>query len=89
MDNDWRLKGQDRYLMSGSLSWRSWTETRAGWDHDHCEFCGKKIWDRQSDSEADNAGYTDADQYRWVCSKCAEDFASRFDLTLVGGPAAT
>ena len=89
VEDDWRLQGQEEYLKSKPLTWQLWTETRAGWDHDHCEFCGTKIWDRPSDPADQAAGYCDHEHRHWVCRQCALDFAFRFDLKLIGGPVTT
>jgi hypothetical protein len=88
-DDDWRLQGQERYLSGATLYWRVWHGTRAGWDHDHCEFCFTKFMDRADVPDVLGEGYTTDDEYRWVCAKCAADFAARFKFKFVGGPAAT
>ena len=87
-DDDWRLQGQEQYLSGATLHWRSWTETRSGWDHDHCSFCWAKLTDRPDDP-ALREGYATDNEYHWVCAKCAADFARRFKFKLVGGPVAT
>ncbi len=46
-------------------------------DHDHCEFCTKKIWDRASGDDEADVGYTTVDDYHWVCDECFDDFNSR------------
>jgi hypothetical protein len=48
---------------------------RAGWDHDHCEFCSAKF----SMMDADlHEGYVTEDGYRWICEPCFLDFAESF-----------
>jgi len=44
---------------------------RGGWDHDHCEICTHKIWDRGE--EEDRFGYT-TDGREWVCTQCYRRF---------------
>jgi hypothetical protein len=88
-DTDWRLQGQEKYLSDARLFWRRWSETRPGWDHDHCEFCWAKFMDRNDVPGILREGYTTDDEYHWICAGCAADFATRFGFTLVGGPAAT
>ena len=88
-DNDWRLQGQERYLSGETLHWRTWHETRPGWDHDHCEFCWAKFTDSDKVPDALHEGYATDDEYRWICATCAKDFASRFDFKLINGPSAT
>lgn len=87
-DDDWRLRGQERYLANATLFWRPWRQSRLGWDHDHCAFCWVKF------AEFDlpgilHEGYTTDDEYYWVCGHCAKDFGNRFKFTLVGGEAQT
>jgi hypothetical protein len=84
-DGDWRLQGQERWLSSATLFWRSWRESRPGWDHDHCAFCWKKIAPIDMPDTL-HEGYTTDDEYYWVCASCAADFTLRFGFTLKGGP---
>lgn len=88
-DDDWRLMGQERFLSGATLYWRVWHETRPRWDHDHCAFCFEKFMDRADVPDVLREGYATDDEYRWVCAGCASDFADRFKLKLIGGPAAT
>lgn len=76
-DSDWRLTGQEEYLFGVLLYWRRWTQTREGWDHDHCAFCWAKFA-AYDGPEILHEGYTDADEYRWICRPCFEDFRERF-----------
>ncbi len=88
-DDDWRLSfGQERFLANAHLTWQVWIQRHANWDHDHCDFC----WATFAADEAPDVqheAYVTADNRHWVCSECARDFASRFNFTFVGGPAAT
>ena len=52
-------------------------------------FAEAKFMDRDDVPDVLREGYMTNDEYRWVCSNCAADFANRFKLTLIGGPAAT
>ena len=45
-DDDWRLQGQEKYLLGRTMRWTTWAPYRENWDHDHCEFCMAKISDR-------------------------------------------
>ena len=74
--DDWRLVGQERSLGGLTLHRARWVQTRPHWDYDHCAFCWRKIWDRGGDYSATH-GYTDADQYHWVCDGCFGDFRWR------------
>jgi hypothetical protein len=88
-DDDWRLRGQEDVLAGATLYWRAWHQTRPRGDHDHCEFCWAKFMDRDDVPDVLRAGYTTDDEYRWVCTRCAADFADRFQFKLVAGPTAT
>jgi len=72
---DWRLQGQERFLMRAAFARKRYTKHRDDWDHDHCEFCGRKFSQRQGDL---NCGYVTADGRHWVCDNCFEDFRQRF-----------
>ncbi len=76
-DSDWRLRGQEKYLKGITLYRRRWTQTRDHWDHDHCEFCWTEFADVDR-LETLREGYTDADEYWWICAKCFQDFRNRF-----------
>jgi hypothetical protein len=77
--NDWRLAGQETYLLGVTLHWTMWTppDGNPSWDHDHCAFCWEKLMSSQS-SEVQQEGYTTADQRHWICPRCYEDFKDIF-----------
>ena len=77
--SDWRLQGQERFLHGVALSWSSYKPYRGGWDHDHCEFCGKKFAVKDGDF---SEGYMTRDGYHWICKGCFEDFKQRFGWTV-------
>lgn len=87
-DDDWRLQGQEKYLLGRTMRWATWVLYREDWDHDHCEFCMAKIWDRRSVSDDHvqyNAAWVTADDSnRWVCRECFADFRARFAWSVVG-----
>ena len=69
--DDWRRQGQERFLRGKRLALRAYRAYRAGWEHDHCEFCGAKF----SESGADlSEGYVTDDNYHWICATCFVDF---------------
>lgn len=76
-ENDWRLQGQARYLSGVELGWQEYREYRAGWDHDHCEFCAAKFSESLPDTL--RGGYATLDRYRWVCKECFDDFRDLFN----------
>lgn len=75
ISGDWRLQGQEEYLLNARLfsrAYRPWSEE---WTHDHCEFC----WARFSLHEGDLAiGYSTEDHYYWICPACYLDFKHQF-----------
>ena len=73
--NDWRRQGQEQFLCGVRLTWQSYTPYRAGWDHDHCEFCGNKFSLAPTDL---HSGYATDDRYHWVCEPCFQDFSGEF-----------
>ena len=69
--DDWRRQNQQRFLGGRELTLRDYCPHRAGWDHDHCEFCGAKF----SLAEGDlHHGYVTVDGYHWVGEACFADF---------------
>jgi hypothetical protein len=79
-DSDWRLQGQESYLLGVTLvrrEYRAYPENPK-WDHDHCEFCFAKF-SEMSSSETVQAGYSTPDEYRWICPTCFTDFKGRFN----------
>lgn len=84
MGEDWRLTGQEAYLVGRPLRLARWVPYRPGWDHDHCEFC----WAEISDDETSHADFSEAwvtadDNRTWVCPACFDDFRGRFGWTIV------
>ena len=78
--NDWRLQGQERFLKGVELRRATYAPYREGWEHDHCEFCGRKFSTRASDI---HDGYVTNDGYHWICESCYNDFRESFDWKLV------
>lgn len=84
MGEDWRLTGQEAYLVGRPLRLARWVPSRPGGDHDHCEFC----WAEISDDETGHADFSEAwvtadDNRTWVCPACFDDFRGRFGWTIV------
>jgi hypothetical protein len=78
--SDWRLQNQESYLKGITLYRAAYQPYRVGWDHDHCEFCGRKF---AIDGGDFTEGYATQDRYHWVCIGCYEDFKQRFDWKVV------
>ena len=75
-DKDWRLQGQENYLLSKSLVYKNYADKVTKADHDHCEFCSEKFSDVIPDYL--KSGYTTEDDYHWICEKCFFDFKEQF-----------
>jgi hypothetical protein len=73
--NDWRLRGQERYLKGVFLFWATYSPYREGWDHDHCSFCWRKF---AIDGGDFTEGYMTKDRYHWICKECFLDFKYKF-----------
>jgi hypothetical protein len=81
-EEDWRLHGQEKYLTGLTLYKKRWVSDDPQWDHDHCEFCMVKFMD-VDEPDVLREGYATADNYRWICNECFNDFRDRFGWTLV------
>ena len=87
--SDWRLMGQQKYLMGAELCRRAYRPYphNADWDHDHCAFCGAKFMVADG-PDVLHDGYCTLDEYRWICSECFDDFREMFAWSVVAAPAA-
>ncbi len=79
MEEDWRLCGQERYLMDKELYFLPFVKYSDTWDHEHCAFC----WARFSDFSGDlHEGYctesSNSSRADWICPECYNDFKDRF-----------
>ena len=55
--NDWRLQGQEDYLMDAKLHYVRLEPYSEEWEHEHCEFCWEKF---SQDGEFLKEGYCTA-----------------------------
>ena len=69
--------GEVSYYSDCVWSFKTWTITREGWDHDHCEFCLIKITDLDI-SDSLKEGWTNQDEGLWICESCFEDFKDKY-----------
>ena len=83
MEEDWRLRGQEDYLMGKTLHFIRFQKRSEIWDHEHCEFCWAKFSDNDGDlhegycTETDNKGNA-----FWICPECYQDFKDKFSWKL-------
>jgi hypothetical protein len=73
--DDWRLMGQEKYLLGKQLMHKQWRQSRENWAHDHCVFCTDTFSDDQKDK---HIGYCTLDEYYWICEDCFNDFSELF-----------
>jgi len=78
--NDWRLMGQEDYLMNAKLRRESYAAPTLTWDHDHCAFCSLKFSENEGDL---HVGYRELKDSHWVCEECFRDFKEMFNFTVV------
>lgn len=80
--DDWRLIGQEKYLVGVTLKYKRYSPPSEQWDHDHCEFCTKKFM--QSDQpDIEPEGYTTEKKGRWICKECFNDFKDLFSWEVI------
>lgn len=83
VEADWRLAGQEEWLVGLTLHRRPYFLWPEDWDHDHCEFCWAKFelpGGPRSDSLTE--GWTTEDECHWLCDTCFADFRDRFKWTI-------
>lgn len=82
--SNWRLTGQERYLIGLSLVHKKYRRylQNSEWDHDHCAFCWAKFMVEDC-PDVLHRGYATTDEYHWICEKCFEDFKEKFDWKVV------
>jgi len=74
--DDWRRQGQEKYLKGMRMVKQSYRPCREGWDHDHCEFCGKKF---AASPDRLTEGFSSDNGYHWVCLDCYKDFREEYE----------
>jgi hypothetical protein len=80
-DDDWRIHGQERWLVGAVLHFAPYLTLRPTWDHDHCAFCWARFT-QEPYPDTLQAGYTDDENFHWVCPQCFDDFQERFHFRL-------
>lgn len=75
--DDWRLRGQEKYLKGATLYRTKYTPSSKTWGHDHCEFCWAEF-SLESCPDSLQEGWTTEDNYHWICKQCFEDLKELF-----------
>ncbi len=79
-EKDWRLNGQEDYLMNAQLIRKIYR----GEGHEHCVFCWHKFMEN-ADTVGDCSveGYCTGDGEHWICEGCFKDFVGIFKWKLM------
>ena len=77
--NDWRLMGQEKYLMNARLRKQTYVAPTLKWDHDHCEFCTVTFSEYDGDL---HEGYSTPANKCWICEQCFQDFKKMFHFAV-------
>lgn len=77
--DDWRIMGQEGYLMNKRLQHRRFSRALCVEDFDQCEFCWA-IFDK--DRAHPLPAYFEPEKKVWVCEECFRDFQEHFHWTV-------
>jgi hypothetical protein len=80
--DDWRLRGQGKYLSGVTFGWSKYGRANHNSDHDHCSFCWSKFMEAQDFLKE---GYVSDDGLFWICVTCFGDFKESFGLKIKAG----
>ena len=83
---DWRLDGYNGNLNGKVFIFKKFVSSDKN-DHEHCEFCWKKITNLQNiEEEHVSEGYcffnTKTGQTNWICQECFNDFKNEFNFKI-------
>ena len=83
-NEDWRILAYNGF-MNGQIFEKEKFVSSEKNDHEHCEFCYKKITDLNNlNEEIDRFGYVYKDVKKnrsyWLCEECYSDFKERFNF---------
>ena len=84
---DWRLVQYKGELNDKFFSFQKYVSVEKDNDHDHCDFCSKKLYHEIIDDYCTTEGYLTIivdkkgkKQSHWVCKECFEDFKDLLNL---------
>ena len=78
--DDWRIQGQEGYLMNKYLVFRTFDRKLCVEDYDQCEFCWS-VFDK--DKHHPKKAYYQPDEKVWICEKCYNDFKKYFHWRII------
>jgi len=82
MENDWRLRGQEEYMLGLKFKQMNFTGVKL---HAHCEFCWHKFMEEPNGIEdCSNRGFFCQEKKYWVCEECFQEFRNMFDWEVIG-----
>ena len=73
--DDWRIMGQEGYLLKKHLQHRRFDRELCIEDFDQCEFCWA-VFDK--DKTHPEKAYYEPINKRWICEQCYTDFKEYF-----------
>lgn len=79
-EKDWRNMGQLDYLFQKKIRLSKYSNNLG--DHEHCEFCSRKI---STNPDTLQEGYCSIDTpYKyWICPNCYNDFKEIFKWEII------
>ncbi len=77
--DDWRIQGQEGYLLNKQLQHRRFCRALCVEDFDQCEFCWT-VFDK--DKRHPLNAYFEPVRKVWICEKCYNDFKTHFHWTV-------
>lgn len=73
--DDWRVMGQEGYLLNKHLQYRIFSRELCVEDYDQCAFCWC-CFDKNSDNPM--KAYFEPIKKHWICEECFNDFSVHF-----------
>ena len=76
---DWRIMGQEGYLMGKTLQHRRFQQALSVDDFTQCEFCWACF---DEDGNNSSMAYFEPINKVWICEKCFHDFLNYFNWSV-------
>ena len=77
--DDWRIMGQEGYLLDKELLYIQFDRSICIEDYDQCEFCWKCF---DEDKDQIQYAYFEPIGKKWICQDCFNDFKEYFHWTV-------
>src|SRR4051812_40386643 len=73
-DEDYRLESIRQWHEGKTWHHAQYKQPSPTWDHDHCILCWRRLAEPTAGfSDAQYDGYTDEEDYHWMCNQCFSD----------------